>query len=125
MVGPSQEGEVYGMIQMPNWATGGSLSSAQLLVAGGALLMCAAILLLVRRKRIVEMQSNVVTTELMAYLARIAEALERPRGPSTEEVTREVLLRLQEMANAKPNGKEVKVREIPFSMFGREIPGKE
>jgi hypothetical protein len=116
---------VFGMMKIPNWVTGGSLSSAQLLVAAGALLICAAILLLVRRKTMVELQSNVVTTELMAYLARIADALERPRGPSTEEVTKQVLLRLQEIANGKPNGKEVKGREIPFSMFGREVPGKE
>lgn len=37
--------------------------------------------------------------------ARIAEGLEGLRAPSREEVTRDVLVRLHEITNAKPGGK--------------------
>ena len=45
------------------------LTSFQLLAGGGALLICAAILLGLRRRQRVEMESSVVTEELMAYCA--------------------------------------------------------
>lgn len=89
------------------------ISSSQLLLAAGALLVFAAILLLlVRRKMRMEVESSAVTAELMAYLARIANALENQQMPSSEAITKDVLLRLQEIANAKPN---VKVREMPVT----------
>lgn len=84
------------------------LTSFQLLAGGGALLICAAILLGLRRRQRVEMESSVVTEELMAYLSRIANALEglqRMDLPSSDAITKDVLLRLQEIANAKPGGK--------------------
>jgi hypothetical protein len=85
------------------------LSSFQLLAMGGGLLILAALLLLVRRRMRVEVESSVVTEELMAYLGRIANALEAQRTPGSEEITVEVLRRLQEIANAKNGGK---VREM-------------
>jgi hypothetical protein len=88
------------------------LTSFQLLTVGGGLLLCAALLLMVRRKSRVEVESSVVTEELMAYLARIANALEGLQVPSSEAITKDVLLRLQEMANAKTTGK---VREMTLA----------
>jgi hypothetical protein len=88
------------------------LTSFQLLSVGGGLLLCAALLLMVRRKSRVEVESSVVTEELMAYLARIANALEGLHVPSSEAITKDVLLRLQEMANAKAAGK---VREMTLA----------
>ena len=102
---------MFGMLYFDLAETGWDLplSSFQLLVAGGALLIFAALLLLVRRKSRVEVESSVVTEELMAYLARIANALETPRETTTkEELTAEVLRRLQEISNAKNS----KVREM-------------
>ena len=67
---------MFGMMEIPQWVLDVPMTSFQLLVAGGALLICAAILLAVRRKTRVVMEHSVVTDELMAYLARIANALE-------------------------------------------------
>jgi hypothetical protein len=110
---------VLGMIKVPAWLTYEPLSSYQLLVIGGALLVVAAILIGLRRKTRIALDSSLVTEELMLYLARIANALEQPTGPSAEQVTAEVLRRLEEVANThdKPNGN---VKEVPFSIFGRE-----
>jgi hypothetical protein len=88
------------------------LTSFQMLALGGGLLLCAALLLMVKRKSRVEVESSVVTEELMAYLARIANALEGLQVPSSEAITKDVLLRLQEMANAKTSGK---VREMTLA----------
>jgi hypothetical protein len=85
------------------------LSSFQLLAVGGGLLILAGVLLMVRRKARVEMESSVVTEELMAYLARIANALEAQQPARPDEITADVLRRLQEIANAKQGSK---VREM-------------
>ena len=113
---PSRE---EGMLMFGLWQTTWAdvpLTSLELLVAGGALLICAAILLGVRRKQRVEMENSVVTEELMAYLARIANALEGMQVPSSDAITKDVLLRLQEIANTKPAGK---VREMPVTYSDR------
>jgi hypothetical protein len=88
------------------------LTSFQMLAVGGGLLLCAALLLMVKRKSRVEVESSVMTEELMAYLARIANALEGLQVPNSEAITKDVLLRLQEMANAKTSGK---VREMTLA----------
>jgi hypothetical protein len=105
------------IFDLPSWLPKEPLSSNQLLLIGGALLFLAAILLSVRRTTRVSLRGSPLTEELMIYLARIANALERPQGPSTDEVAAEVLRRLEKLASAKPNGN---VRQIPNSMFGRE-----
>ena len=114
--------EVLGTVQarsMGGWLADTPLTSYQLILVAGALLVVAAVLLWVHRRTRIAVDSSTVSEELMIYLARIANALERPvpHGPSTDEVAREVLLRLEQIANAKPNGK---VKEIPQSMLGRE-----
>ena len=114
--------EVLSTVQansMGGWLAETPLTSYQLILVAGALLVVAAVLLWVQRRTRIAVESSTVSEELMIYLARIANALERPvpQAPSTDEVAREVLLRLEQIANAKPNGK---VKEIPQSMLGRE-----
>jgi hypothetical protein len=103
---------MFGAMQLAGWGLDVPLSSFQLLALGGGLLLCAALLLMIRRKTRVEVESSIVTEELMAYLARIANALEAQRTPTGEEVTADVLRRLQDIANAKPTGK---VREMTLA----------
>jgi hypothetical protein len=90
------------------------------MLAAGALLVVAAALLWFNRRTRIALDSSAVSEELMAYLARIADAVERPapQAPNIDDITREVLLRLEQIANSKQqNGK---VKAIPQSMFGRE-----
>ncbi|MGC2764957.1 MAG: hypothetical protein WB607_05590 [Candidatus Acidiferrum sp.] len=101
------------MWQATHW-TDLPVTSFELLVAGGALLVCAAALLSVRKKNRVVLESSVVTEELMAYLGRIANALERLQMPASDAITKDVLLRLQEMANVKQ-----KVKEMPLTFSDR------
>ena len=106
-----------------NWLGGTPASSYQLILAAGALLVVAAALLWFNRRTRITLESSAVSEELMAYLARIADAVERPapqlpQVPNVDDITREVLLRLEQIANSKQtNGK---VRPMPQSMFGRE-----
>jgi hypothetical protein len=113
---------LFGTMEIPQWIVNVPMTSYQLLVVGGVLLISAAILLGMRRKSRVVLERSALTEELMVYLARIANALEGPNAPSSEEVSRQFLQRLQE--KMKPNGEE-KIREMPYSLFGREILRKE
>jgi hypothetical protein len=108
---------------LADWLADSPVPSYQLVLLAGGLLILAAALLWVQRWKRIALESSVVSEELMIYLARIANALERPlpQGPNMDEVTREVLRRLEQIANAKPNGK---LREMPQTMFGREFPEK-
>ncbi|MGB7845930.1 MAG: hypothetical protein WBL63_09970 [Candidatus Acidiferrum sp.] len=110
-------------MKIPQWLLDVPLTSSQMLVAGGVLLICAAILLGMRRKSRVVLERSPMTEELMVYLARIATALEGSSASNTEEVSKQFLQRLQ--AKVSANGEEEKVREMPFSMFGRDILRKE
>jgi hypothetical protein len=92
------------------------LSSFELMVAGGALLIFAGFLLALTGKTRVEVEASTVTSELIVCLVRIAEGLEGMRARSQEEVTRDVLVRLHEIANAKPVGK---IREMPGAFVKR------
>jgi hypothetical protein len=109
--------EVLGMMDVRGWLAAVPLSSEQMILIGGTLLILAAVLLGFRRKTRMVLDSSLVSEELMIYLARIANALEKPSGPSQEQITTEVVRRLEEMASTRPNGK---IREIPNSMFARE-----
>jgi hypothetical protein len=106
------------MMEGPNWIASIPVTSFQLLVAGGALLICAAVLLALRRQTRVTLERSLLTDELMIYLGRIADALEHQKTPSTDDVTVAVMRRMEEIGNAKANGK---VREMPFTMLGREV----
>jgi hypothetical protein len=106
---------MFGMWQETRW-TDLPVTSFELLLAGGALLICAAVLLSMRKKNRVVLESSVVTEELMAYLGRIANALEGLQVPQSDAITKDVLLRLQEMANVKQAGK---VKEMPLTFSDR------
>lgn len=110
------------MMGVPTWMLSVSLTSFQLLAAGGALLICAAVLLALRRKTRVALERSPLTDELMIYLGRIADALERQKGTNIDEVKAALMGKMEETADGKPNGK---VREIPFSIFGREVRTEE
>jgi hypothetical protein len=106
--------EMLGMLEtksLGSWIADTPLTSYELILAAGALLVLAAVLLWVHRRTRIALESSVVSEELMIYLARIANALERPlpQGPSTDDVTREVLRRLEQIATGK-------VKEMPSSM---------
>ena len=100
-----------------SWLGGAPASSYQLMLAAGALLVVAAVLLWFSRRTRITLDSSAVSEELMAYLARIAEAVERPapQAPNIDDITREVLLRLEQIADSKqPNGK---AKPMPQSML--------
>lgn len=100
----------WGVIQAKMWWVDGTVLSSQMMIMGGGLLLAAALLLAVRRKTRVTLENSLVTQEMMIYLSRIADALERIEPPSSDEVTANVLRKLEEIAHAKPNGK---VTQIP------------
>jgi hypothetical protein len=106
---------MFGMWQATDWSVL-PVTSFELLAGGGALLICAAILLSVKRKSRIVVESSVVTEELMAYLGRIANALERLQVPASDAITKDVLLRLQEIANVKQGGK---IKEMPLTFSDR------
>jgi predicted secreted Zn-dependent protease len=110
---------MFGTMAMvvPTWFPNGPFASVGLLVAGGVLLVVAGFLAGVRRKTRFVLEHSGVTQEMMAYLARMTEALEANKPPDIDQLTGQVLRRLQEMSETRLNGK---VREIPFSMFGRD-----
>jgi hypothetical protein len=112
---PGREEGMFGMWQGTNLSAL-PVTSYELLIAGGALLICAALLLSLKRKTRVVVESSVVTEELMAYLGRIANAMERLQMPASDAITKDVLLRLQEMANVKQGGK---VKEMPLTFSDR------
>lgn len=113
---------MFGMIEIPKWVLNVPLTNTQMLVAGGALLLFAAILMVLRRRTRVVVVSSPLTEEVMVYLARIANAVENSRGPSSDEIAAEFMRRLQEKAEGREsNGESGRVQERPFSMFGREI----
>jgi hypothetical protein len=105
-------------------------SSVQMLVAGGALLFVAGLLLGLRRKNRVTLQRSLFTDELMIYLSRIADAVERHADrPSAHQIEEMIERRIAEQqrnaeATATAAGATPKARAMPFSMFGREYPEK-
>lgn len=117
---------MFGMIAIPKWLVNVPLTNTQMLVGGGALLLFAAILMMARRRTRVVVVSSPLTEEVMVYLARIANAVESYRGPSSDEIAAEFMQRLQEKAAGTANSNESgKAQEIPYSMFGREILRKQ
>jgi hypothetical protein len=109
------------MMQTPGFLPDLPMSSFQLLVAAGALLLAAAVLLGLRRTRNVAVQRSLLTDELMIYLGRIAEALERNSPPDKETILAEIERRTAERTDGKSSAK---VHPMPYSMLGREFPEK-
>ena len=114
------------MMEIPKWVQKVPLTNTQMLVAGGALLLFAAMLMVLRRRTRVVVVNSPLTEEVMLYLARIANAVESYRGPSSDEIAAEFMRRVQEKAGSAENNTESgRAQEIPFSMFGREILRKQ
>jgi len=117
------------MINVQSWFPNLPLTSSQLLVGAGALLFVAGLLLGLGRKQRVSLQRSLLTDELMAYLGRIADALERQADrPSAHQVAELIERRIAEQQrNSEANaaaGTAPKSRAVAFSMFGREYPEK-
>ena len=102
-------------------------SSVQMLVTGGALLFVAGLLLGLRRKNRVTLERSLFTDELMIYLSRIADAVERHADrPSAQQIAEMIERRIAEQQRGAeaPAAGAAKTRAVPFSMFGREYPEK-
>ena len=111
-------------------------TNLQMLVAGGALLFVVGLLLGLRRRNRValQLQRSLLTDELMIYLSRIADAVERQaERPSAQQITDMIERRIAEhqrnveataTAAAAGAGAAPKSRAMPFSTFGREVPEK-
>jgi len=105
------------------------LSSFQMLVASGALLFAAGLLLGLRRKNRVALQRTLLTDEVMIYLSRIADAVERQAAQQIADMIERRIAEQQRNAEANAAaaagaGAAPKSRPVAFSMFGREYPEK-
>ena len=114
------------VISISSWVPSLPLTSAQLLVGGGALLFVAGVLLGLGRKQRVSLQRSVLTDELMIYLSRIADAVERrAERPSAQEIAEMIERRVAEKRSAETaSSAGAKSRTVALSMFGREYPEK-
>jgi hypothetical protein len=108
------------------------LTGWQMMVAGGGLLFVAGLLMGLQRKNRVALQRSLLTDEVMIYLGRIADAVERHADrPSAQQIADMIERRIAEQRNAGTNTAAAaaaatapKSRAVPFSMFGREYPEK-
>ena len=118
------------VITIPSWFPGLPATSSQLLVAGGALLFVAGLLIGFGRRQRVSLHRSLLTDELMIYLSRIADAVERHADrPTVQQIADMIERRIAEQqrnaeASAAATGAAPKTRAVPFSMFGREYPEK-
>ena len=121
------------VILIPSWFPNLPVTSAELFVAGGVLLFVVGLMIGIGRKQRVTVQRSFFTDELMIYLSRIADAMERHADrPTAQQVADMIERRIAEQRNAETNtaaaaaaaGAAPKSRAVPFSMFGREYPEK-
>ena len=122
------------VIFIPSWFPSLPITSTQLLVAGGVLLFVVGLMIGIGRKQRVSVQRSFFTDELMIYLSRIADAVERHADrPSAQQIAEMIERRIAEYqrsteaavaAAAAGAGAGPKSRAMPFSMFGREYPEK-
>jgi hypothetical protein len=122
------------VIFIPSWFPSLPITSTQLLVTGGVLLFFVGLMIGIGRKQraSVSVQRSFFTDELMIYLSRIADAVERQADrPTLPQIAEMIDQRIAEhQQNAEANaaaagaGAGPKSRAMPFSMFGREVPEK-
>ena len=122
------------VIFIPSWFPNLPVTSAQLFVAGGVLLFVVGLMIGIGRKQRVAVQRSFFTDELMIYLSRIADAVERQADrPTLAQIADMVDRRIAEhQRNAEANttaaaagaGAGPKSRPVAYSMFGREYPEK-
>ena len=118
---------MQGWMTVATWDSQFPFSSVQMMVAGGALLFVAGLLLGLRRKNRVTLQRSLFTDELMIYLSRIADAVERHADrPSAQQIAEMIERRIAEQQRSAetPPAAAPKARAMPFSMFVREVPDK-
>ena len=119
---------------IPSWFPNLPITSTELLVAGGVLLFVVGLMIGIGRKQRVSVQRSFFTDELMIYLSRIADAVERqadrPTLPQIADMIDQRIAEHQRNAEANANAAAAgasagpKSRAMPFSMFGREVPEK-
>jgi hypothetical protein len=120
------------VIFIPSWFPNLPITSTELFVAGGVLLFVVGLMIGIGRRQRVSVQRSFFTDELMIYLSRIADAVERQADrPTLPQIADLVDQRIAEHqrnaeANAAAAGASAgpKSRAMPFSMFGREVPEK-
>jgi len=116
------------VIFIPSWFPSLPVTSTQLLVAGGVLLFFVGLMIGIGRKQRVSVQRSFFTDELMIYLSRIADAVERQADqPTLQQIADMIDRRIAEAtatAAAAGAGAAPKARAMPLSMFGREYPDK-
>jgi hypothetical protein len=124
---------VHAWMNVATWEPLSAVPSIQMLAAGGGLLFVAGLLIGLRRKTRVSLQRSPLADELMAYLGRIADAVERQADrPSPQQIVEMIERRIAEQqrrAETTPSatagsGAAPKSRAVPFSMFGREYAEK-
>ena len=120
------------VIFIPSWVPSLPFTSVQLFVAGGLLLFVVGLMIGIRKQR-VSVQRSFFTDELMIYLSRIADAVERQADrPTVQEIANMIDRRIAEhRRNAETNAaagagdsSDPKSRPVAYSMFGREYPEK-
>jgi hypothetical protein len=120
------------VIFIPSWFPNLPITSAQLFVAGGVLLFVVGLMIGIGRKQRVSVQRSFFTDELMIYMSRIADAVERNADrPTLQQIAEMIDRRIAEQqrnseanAAAASAGAGPKTRAVAFSMFGREYPEK-
>jgi len=120
------------VIFIPSWFPNLPITSGQLFVAGGVLLFVVGLMIGIGRKQRVSVQRSFFTDELMIYMSRIADAVERQADrPTVQQIAEMIDRRIAEQqrnseANAAAAGAEAgpKTRTVAYSMFGREYPEK-
>ncbi len=122
------------VISIPSWFPSLPITSAQLLVGGGVLLFVVGLMIGIGRKQRVALQRSLLTDEIMIYLSRIADAVERQADrPTVQQIADMIERRIAEYQRsaeaaaasaAAGAGAVPKSRAMPLSMFGREYPEK-
>ena len=120
------------VIFIASWFPSLPITSTQLLVAGGVLLFFVGLMIGIGRKQRVSVQRSFFTDELMIYLSRIADGVERQADqPTLPQIAEMIDRRIAEhQRNAEANaaaagaGAGPKSRAMSLSMFGREYPEK-
>lgn len=123
------------VISIPSWFANLPITSTEVFVGGGALLFVSGLMIGIGRKQRVSVQRSFFTDELMIYLSRIADAVERQADrPTVQQIADMIERRIAEYQRnmeaaaasaAAGAGAGPKSRAIPLSMFGREYPEKD
>lgn len=124
------------VIYIPSWFPSLPITSTEVFVAGGVVLFVVGLMIGIGRKQRVSVQRSFFTDEMMIYLSRIADAVERQADrPTVQQISEMIERRIAEYQRATEAtatassaaagaGAAPKSRAMPLSMFGREYPEK-